>query len=102
MKIVTIAEAQTQLPALLDAVEATGEPVLICRQGTPVADIVPHRPWSRRAPHPVMQQIRLDSDPTAPLTLDEWPETHRCSSIPVPSCGSRKVGVLCPRQPYTG
>ena len=38
MKIVTIDEAQTQLPALLAAVEATGEPVLICHQGKPVAD----------------------------------------------------------------
>jgi prevent-host-death family protein len=54
MKIVTMDEAQTQLPALLDAVEAAGEPVLIYRQGTPVADIVPHRTRSRLAPHPVM------------------------------------------------
>jgi prevent-host-death family protein len=77
MKIVTIDEAQTQLPALLDAVEATGEPVLIYRQGTPVADIVPHRTRSRLAPHPVMQQIRLDYDPTEPLTADEWPEQSR-------------------------
>jgi prevent-host-death family protein len=77
MKIVTIGEAQTQLPALLDAVEATGEPVLICRQGTPVADLVPHRTRSRLAPHPLMQQIRIDYDPTEPLTADEWPEQHR-------------------------
>jgi prevent-host-death family protein len=77
MKIVTIDEAQTQLPALLDAVGATGEPVLIYRQGTPVADIVPHRTRSRLAPHPVMQQIRLDYDPTEPITLDEWPESSR-------------------------
>ena len=33
MKIVTIDEAQTQLLALLAAVEATGEPVLLCHQG---------------------------------------------------------------------
>ena len=77
MKIVTMDEAQTHLPALLDAVEATGEPVLICRQGTPVADLVPHRTRSRLAPHPVMQQIRIDYDPTEPLTADEWPEQHR-------------------------
>ena len=75
MKIVTIDEAQTQLPALLDAVAATGEPVLIYREGTPVADIVPHRTRSRLAPHPVMQQIRLNYDPTEPLTPDEWPES---------------------------
>lgn len=76
MKIVTIAEAQSQLPILLETVEATGEPVLICRQGTPIADIVPHRSWSRLVPHPVMQQIRFDYDPTEPLTPDEWPESN--------------------------
>ena len=54
MKIVTIHEAQTQLPALLAAVEETGEPVLICRHGKPVADLVPHRKRSRLEPHPVM------------------------------------------------
>lgn len=74
MKIVTIDEAQTHFSALLEAVEATGEPVLIYREGTPVADLVPHRPRSRRAPHPLMQQLRFDYDPTEPLTPDEWPE----------------------------
>jgi prevent-host-death family protein len=77
MKIVTMDEAQIHLPALLDAVEATGEPVLIYRQGTPVADLVPHRTRSRLTPHPVMQQIRIDYDPTEPLTADEWPEQSR-------------------------
>jgi len=77
MKIVTLAEAQTQLPALLAAVEATGEPVLICHQGKPVADLVPHRTRSRLVPHPVMRRIRIDYDPTEPLTTDEWPEQSR-------------------------
>ena len=77
MKIVPLEEAQTQLPALLAAVEATGESVLICHQGKPVADLVPHRTRSRLVPHPVMQQIRIDYDPTEPLTADEWPEQSR-------------------------
>ena len=74
MKIVTIDEAQTQLPTLLAAVETTGEPVLIYHQGKPVADLVPHRRRSRLVPHPVMQWIRIDYDPTEPRTADEWPE----------------------------
>lgn len=77
MKIVTLDEAQTHLPTLLEAIEATGEPVLLCREGTPVADLVPHRSRSRRVPHPVMQPIRLDYDPTEPLAPDEWPEAAR-------------------------
>mgnify|MGYP001583431203 CR=1 FL=1 len=77
MKIVTLDEAQTQLPVLLAAVEATGEPVLLCHQGKPVADLVPHRTRSRLVPHPVMQRIRIDDDPTEPLRADEWPEQSR-------------------------
>ncbi len=77
MKIVTMDEAQTQLPALLAAVEATGESVLICHEGKPVADLVPHRMRSRLIPHPVMQQIRIAYEPTEPLTADEWPEQSR-------------------------
>jgi antitoxin (DNA-binding transcriptional repressor) of toxin-antitoxin stability system len=77
MKIVTMDEAQTQPPALLAADEATGESVLICHEGKPVADLVPHRMRSRLIPHPVMQQIRIDYEPTEPLTADEWPEQRR-------------------------
>ena len=77
MKIVTMHEAQTQLPALLAAVEETGEPVLICRHGKPVADLVPHRKRSRLEPHPVMRGIHIDYDPTEPLAEDEWPEGSR-------------------------
>jgi len=77
MTLVTLQEAQTQLAALLDAVEATGEPVLICRHGKPIADLVPYRQRSRLGPHPVMQRIRIDYDPTAPLAEDEWPEQSR-------------------------
>ena len=77
MKIVNIHEAKTTLSALLAEVEATGEKVLICRHGKPVADLVPHRQRSRLEPHPVMSKIRIDYDPTAPLAADEWPESHR-------------------------
>jgi len=77
MKIVNIHEAKTQLSALLAAVEETGEKVLICRHGKPVADLVPHRKRSRLEPHPVMSKISIDYDPTEPLTADEWPESSR-------------------------
>jgi prevent-host-death family protein len=77
MKMVNIHEAKTKLSALLAEVEATGETVLICRHGKPVADLVPHRRRSRLEPHPVMRQIRIDYDPTEPLAEDEWPEGCR-------------------------
>jgi prevent-host-death family protein len=77
MKIVNIHEAKTKLSALLAEVEATGETVLICRHGKPVAELVPHRKRSRLEPHPVMSKIRINYDPIEPLTEDEWPEGSR-------------------------
>jgi len=77
MKIVNIHEAKTKLSALLAEVEATGETVLICRHGKPVAKLVPHRKRSRLEPHPVMSKIRINYDPIEPLTEDEWPEGSR-------------------------
>ena len=75
MKIVNIHEAKTNLSALLSEIEATGEKVLICRNSKPIADLLPHRRRSRRQPHAVMSQFRIDYDPTEPLTADEWPES---------------------------
>lgn len=77
MKIVNIHEAKTKLSALLAEIEKTGEKVLICRHGKPVADLVPHRKRSRLKPHPVMRNMRIDYDPTEPLSEDEWPENSR-------------------------
>lgn len=73
MKMVNIHEAKTQLSALLAEVEKTGERILICRYGKPVADLVPHRNRSRLEPHPVMSQLQIKYDPTEPLGEDEWP-----------------------------
>lgn len=70
-------EAKTHLSALLAEIEATGEKVLICRHGKPVADLLPHRKRNRLELHPVMRQIRIHYDPTEPLTEDEWPEVSR-------------------------
>ena len=39
---VNIYEAKTQLSRLVAAVETRGETIVLCRNGTPVADIVPH------------------------------------------------------------
>lgn len=74
MKTVNVHEAKTRLSALLAEVEKSGETVLICRHGKPVADLVPHRKGNRLEPHPTMGQIRINYDPTEPLSEDEWPE----------------------------
>lgn len=44
---VSVADAKNKLPELIKAVEA-GEPVTICRRGTPVVDIVPTKKQVRK------------------------------------------------------
>lgn len=77
---VNIHEAKTQLSRLLKSVEE-GESVLICRDGTPVAEIrglsVPA--VDRFASHPDLKPLWVapDFDPVAPATEDEWPSDAR-------------------------
>ena len=74
MKMVNVHKAKTELSALLSGIETNGEPIMICRNGEPVADLVPHRHHDRLQPHPQMSKITILYDPTEPLTPDEWPE----------------------------
>lgn len=68
MKSVNVHEAKTQLSALLSEVEEADTEIRICRNGKPVADLVPYRERSRLNPHPVMSKITIDYDPTERLT----------------------------------
>lgn len=77
MKSVNVHEAKTKLSALLAEIERTGEKVVICRHGKPIADLLPHRKRNRLEPHPLMGQIRINYDPVEPLSEDEWPEAIR-------------------------
>ena len=74
MKTLSVHEAKTRLSAILADIEATGESYLVCRRGKPVAELVPHRKPRRLAPHPLMSKIKVNYDPTEPLSEDEWPE----------------------------
>ena len=76
MKSVNIHEAKTKLSSLLSEVEEAGTEIRICRNGKPVADLVPHRKRGRLNPHPVMSKVSIDYDPTEALTEDEWPESN--------------------------
>jgi prevent-host-death family protein len=74
MKNVNIHDAKTHLSEMLAVVKEKGGSYVICKNGEPVADLVPHERRHVLAPHPVMSKIRLGYDPTEPLTADEWPE----------------------------
>lgn len=78
MKKVNIYEAKTQLSRLVQAVEEGGESVVLCRNGKPVADLVPHA--ARKAklePLPELKGAHYVGDPCAPLEEDDWPESLR-------------------------
>jgi antitoxin (DNA-binding transcriptional repressor) of toxin-antitoxin stability system len=72
MKTLNIHEAKTHLSAVLVEVTEKGETFLICRNGKPVADLVPHRAKNRLTPHPVMSKIKIRYDPTEVLSPEEW------------------------------
>ncbi len=74
MKSLNVHEAKTHLSAVLAEIEERGEVFLICRNGRPIADLIPHKKRNRLLPHRVMSQIKIRYDPTEPLTDDEWPE----------------------------
>lgn len=77
MKTVNVHEAKTNFSRLLARLEKDNEAIVICRNGEPVADLVPHKRANRVKPHPILGRIKIEYDPTEPLTADEWPEAAR-------------------------
>jgi antitoxin (DNA-binding transcriptional repressor) of toxin-antitoxin stability system len=77
VKTVNVHEAKTNLSRLLAQLERDGKSIFICRDGKPVADLVPHRRANRTKPHPALSKIKIGYDPVEPLLADEWPETAR-------------------------
>lgn len=69
-------EAKTRLSSLLSTVEETGEVVIICRHGKPVAEL--RQVKSSKDPlrlHPKLSQVVFHEDPTAPLDPEDWPDS---------------------------
>lgn len=77
MKTVNVHEAKTNFSSLIAQLESDGGGFVICRNGEPVADLLPHRRVSRIKPHPVLGRIKVNYNPAEPLAKDEWPEAAR-------------------------
>ena len=77
MKTVNVHAAKTNFSSLLATVEKSGESFVICRNGEPVADLVPHKRVDRTKMHPFLSKIKINYDPTEPLSADEWPEAAK-------------------------
>ncbi|MBN2495182.1 MAG: type II toxin-antitoxin system Phd/YefM family antitoxin [Deltaproteobacteria bacterium] len=77
MIIVNTHEAKTRLSRLLQEVESKRATVRICRNGKPIADLVPVPVL--RDPlliHPELK-VEILEDPSLPLSEDEWPGKSR-------------------------
>ncbi len=72
MKKLNVHETKTNLSAILTKIEKDGEKYVICRNGNPVADIVPHKKKKRLKTDPFLSQVKINCDLTEPLTEDEW------------------------------
>ena len=77
MKRINIHETKTHLSTLLKEIEETGERVVICRNGKPVADLSAHKPVDRLAQDPVLTKTQIHYNPTEPASEDDWPESAR-------------------------
>ncbi|MGE5549079.1 MAG: type II toxin-antitoxin system Phd/YefM family antitoxin [Bacteroidota bacterium] len=82
-KLITINthEAKTRLSELLAKIETERETVVICRNGKPVAKLIPWRkpadPFQR---DPKLSKVIFHEDPFLPLAEEEWPSEARCPS----------------------
>ena len=71
---VNIHEAKSKLSHILAQIEKNGKPFLICRNGKPVAELVPYTKPSRLAYDPVLRDIQIGYDPTEDMSESEWGE----------------------------
>ena len=71
-------EAKTRLSELLAKVETKHEIIVICRNGTPVAELLP---WEKvKNPlrqSPKLKNIKFHENPSLPLSESDWPKRMR-------------------------
>lgn len=72
MKSVNVHEAKTGLSGLLAEVKKNGKRFVICRNGKPVADLVPHRHEISMAGDKKLGAINIKYDPTEEADEADW------------------------------
>ena len=77
MKSVNVHEAKSTLSSLLAEVERRGTRVVICRNGKPVADLIPHQRVDRRQKDAKLGKIKIKYDPVEELAEEDWPRHSR-------------------------
>ena len=75
---VNIYEAKAHLSKLIAQVQATGQPITICRNKKPVVDLIPHKePKDPLQQDPELTGARFKGDPCAPVSEEDWPREYR-------------------------
>lgn len=78
MKTVNVHEAKTQFSGLLAEIEKRKERIVICRNGKPIADLVPHQSSTvSMEPDKKLGALTILYDPVEQATDDEWPQDLR-------------------------
>ena len=77
MKSVNVHEAKTRFSGLLAEIERKSVGFVICRDGEPVADLVPHRRNVSMGPDPKLGRLKIGYDPTEDIDPADWPEDAR-------------------------
>ena len=77
MKTVNVHDAKTGLSALLAQVEKSGKRFVICRNGKPIADLVPHLHEVSMSADEKLGAIKVNYDPTEEADEADWPRESR-------------------------
>ena len=72
MTSLNIHEAKTTLSRVLAQIERDGSRFTICRNGQPVADLVPHVPSRRSRVDPFLSRVRIHGDIMTPTAIEDW------------------------------
>lgn len=83
MRRVNVHEAKAGFSGLLAEIERNGGRIVICRNGKPIADLVPHRARVSMTGSKKLGAIAIRYDPTEEATDEEWPANAR--SFPPPA-----------------
>jgi antitoxin (DNA-binding transcriptional repressor) of toxin-antitoxin stability system len=77
MKTVNVHEAKTGFSGLLAEIERKRSRIVICRNGKPVADLVPHQVEVSMEPDKKLGAIGIHYDPIEEAREEEWPSELR-------------------------
>jgi antitoxin (DNA-binding transcriptional repressor) of toxin-antitoxin stability system len=77
MKTVNVHKAKTGFSGLLAEIERKRSRIVICRNGKPVADLVPHQTEVSMEADKKLGPIRIHYDPIEEASEEDWPSELR-------------------------